>query len=81
MGKSKRQPTTHHIQVKEVKIPARRFPDELRFLIPVHHRNTPLFDYNRAKANINSDIKKLKRDIRRARLLKIQAYIAYRLTK
>lgn len=49
--------------------------------IEVHNRNTPLFDYHKAKRNINSDIKALKHEIWRSRLLKVQAYIAYRLTQ
>lgn len=75
MTKRKKQPIVHEIKVRQIKKYS-----ALTF-VEVHNRNTPLFNYNRAKANINSDIKAMKRDIKRARLLKVQAYIVYRLTK
>jgi len=69
-----------NMEIKHILIHSRPTRPMYSF-IPVNVHNTPLFDYNKAKNSINSDIKSLKRQIRRARLLKVQAYIAYRLTK
>lgn len=73
MSKRKKQPIIHHVEV--------RIPRNTISHIFVHNRNTPLFNYNRAKVNIKNDIRAMKRDIKRARLLRVQAYIVYRLTK
>jgi hypothetical protein len=85
MSKRKKQPITHHIEVRSS--PQRIKPIEVRSSpqrikpIEVHNRTTPLYIYKRAIRNINGDIRAMKHDIWQARLLKVQAYIAYRLTK
>jgi len=49
--------------------------------ITVMRRDSPIWTYNKSINSLNNTIKGMKKDIRKARLLKIQAYIAYRLTK